>query len=81
MSQQHQAMREAALHSVEEEGAQVDIKDNSGDTPLIRAIYRGNLEMVKYLISVGAEVTIKDNHGDTILEVTQVQEIKDYLRR
>ncbi|EAY12193.1 hypothetical protein TVAG_003990 [Trichomonas vaginalis G3] len=36
-------------------------------TPLIQASYNGNLEVVKYLISVGADKEAKNNDGWTPL--------------
>jgi len=48
-------------------GANVNIRDNAGTTPLVLACQLGFVEGVEYLLSVGARVDESDNTGETPL--------------
>jgi ankyrin repeat protein len=49
-------------------GADPNDGDDSGDTPLIMAVYNsGNLDVVKALIAGGADVNSVDNHGVNVM--------------
>ena len=50
-----------------ESGADVNIKDNDGNSPLILASSEGCIEIVKLLIDHGVGVDVKNNNGDTSL--------------
>lgn len=50
-----------------EEGADADIKNVRGDTPLLWAAFKGNIELVRILVKGGANVNIQNRHGDTPL--------------
>jgi len=60
---------------VEEKGADVNAKSDvgwlpfrdSGRTTLHRAIHKGNLEIIKYLLSKGADINERDDDGETVL--------------
>jgi ankyrin repeat protein len=53
---------------VEEKSADVKVANNNGDTPLHRAAYYGELDVVKYLVEEkGADVKAADKDGDTPL--------------
>ncbi len=49
------------------EGADINEKDQQGETPLYIAAWNGNLQAVEILIKAGAEVNIRDIYGDTPL--------------
>jgi uncharacterized protein len=49
-------------------GADFNIQDNEGKTPLIKAVLEGNIEMVKFLVEKGANKEIADNTGTTALD-------------
>jgi ankyrin repeat protein/mannitol/fructose-specific phosphotransferase system IIA component (Ntr-type) len=40
-------------------GADINMEDNDGDTPLVRAASHGSLDVVQYLVSLGADVNAK----------------------
>ena len=61
-------------------GANVDKQDNDGETPLMRAVIWGNIEVVKELLKAGANKKLKDNDGDTAYDWTSKEEIKALLR-
>jgi len=42
------------------DGADINSTDGSGMTPLCRAAYNGNLEMVEFLCSYGADLNRRD---------------------
>ena len=48
-------------------GADVNAKDNWGETVLMNATRDGNLDMVKYLAKNGADLDAKDKYGWTAL--------------
>lgn len=48
-------------------GAEVNAKDNNGNTSLMRAAKGGNVEVVKSLLAKGADVDMKDNEKKTSL--------------
>ena len=54
-----------------ENGADVNIKDNDGDTPLHYAASGGHLDVVKFLVENGADVNAKDKYGRTPLDVAK----------
>jgi len=64
------AIKVSDLVKVEElisEGADVNIRDEYGYAPLMRATWLGSLEIVSYLVSEGADVNIRDEYGGTSL--------------
>jgi ankyrin repeat protein len=61
-------------------GADANITDNSGCTPLHIAAASGSRKVVKLLLTHGAMVSAKDGDGKTPLEVATV-EIADIFRR
>ena len=54
-------------------GQDVNVKNKAGDTPLLAAIRRGSLEMVKTLLSLGADANARDKNGETPLKDTCLQ--------
>ena len=50
-------------------GAEVDIQDRNGNTPLIYAAYNDNLELVNILIKEKASLNIQDNNGNTAIQI------------
>lgn len=48
------------------QGANINVKDErSGQTPLMAAVLRGKINIVKYLMSVGADTTVGEAKGYT----------------
>jgi ankyrin repeat protein len=54
-------------HYLVEAGADINLTDNGGETPLMWATSRGDdgVDMVRYLIVHGADLYAKDNYGAT----------------
>ena len=50
-----------------EQGADVDLQSNDGNTALIYASRDGNLETVKFLLEQGADINLQSNDGWTAL--------------
>ena len=50
-----------------DKGADVNISDCHGDTPLIHALDNGSYECVKLLLDKGADVNVRNNDGNTPL--------------
>ena len=49
-----------------EDGADINVQDGkSGQTPLMAAVLRGKVEIVKFLLEKGADVTIGEHNGYT----------------
>ena len=77
----HQCSAESLLHAVVrksswnsqipdidlllEKGADLEAKDDDGQTPLVVGIQHEKLETVKYLLERGADLEAKDGHGRT----------------
>jgi cytohesin len=65
-------------------GADVNVKDAAGGTPLYSAAYDGHKEVVKLLIANGADVNVKNKFDDTPLDWAVMlgkPEIIDLLRK
>jgi ankyrin repeat protein len=66
----HDASSKGLVQIVEillEKGADVNAKDQDGDTALIRASGEGHIDVVKLLLEQGADVNAKNNAGATAL--------------
>ncbi len=48
-------------------GADVDVQDKFGKTPLMHAVLRRNFDMIRLLLRSGAELDIQNNAGQTAL--------------
>ena len=70
----------AVKYLVEEIGADVNSRDQNAYTPLHHAAARGDLEMVRYLVSRGADVTAVSRKGQTTADMANgpVQRIQPY---
>ena len=54
---------------VEEQGLDVNARDNDGYTPLHHAAARGDNEVILYLVSKGADVTVVARNGQTTADM------------
>jgi ankyrin repeat protein len=61
-------------------GARVNFKNTRWTHPLLMAINRDNLEIVKLLISSRASLDAKDGNGDTALDYAKKYAGKDLMR-
>ena len=61
------ARSEADLQKLIASGHSVNMTDDDGETPLMRAAERGNLQAVDALIKAGANVNAQDEDGNTAL--------------
>ena len=66
---------EDVKYFLEVKRADINVKDNRGDTPLHAAASRGNIEVVKFLIQKGADINAEDNDGYTSLHKAVWQEV------
>ena len=67
-------------------GADVNAKDDQGynlETPLHKAAFWGNTEIIEFLIAKGAEVNVKNKDGKTPLDwaIEYDDETADLLRK
>lgn len=62
-----------------ERGADINIQNEEGYTPLMKAIYRENPETVKLLLDNGADVNIKTNNGETVFDMYSTPEVEAVL--
>ena len=53
-----------------EKGEDINVKSGKGNTPLIAAALKGNVETVKLLLEKGADKSLKNNENRTALEET-----------
>lgn len=65
------AIREGSLEEVQNcasvEDADINIKNNNGNTALMYAVIYDRMEIAKFLCKVGADINIKNKYGDTAL--------------
>jgi ankyrin repeat protein len=54
---------------VEELGADVNLRDPQGYTPLHNAASRGDNEMIRYLVAHGADVMVESRDGQTVADM------------
>jgi len=73
-------MLAAVKYLVEELGADVNAKDHEGNTALHNAAARGDVEMIKYLVSKGADVKAINREGKTTADMANgpVQRIQPW---
>ena len=61
-----------------EKGAELDSKDNDGQTPLSCAADSGHEAVVKLLVEKGAELDSKDNDGRTPLSWLPTMDMRQW---
>ena len=73
-------MMAAVKYLVEELHADVNAKDHEGNTALHNAAARGDVEMIKYLVSKGADVKVVNREGKTTADMANgpVQRIQPW---
>lgn len=67
-----------------DQGANIEIRDRFGFTPLMRAASRDNMEAAKILIDEGADVNAKNGDGEALLKLTVkwgYNDLADLLRK
>jgi uncharacterized protein len=52
-------------------GADVNVKDDIGQTPLFYAAKKGHIDTCKILVKSGADIDTEDKKGKTAIQVAQ----------
>ncbi|XP_065835404.1 myotrophin-like [Oscarella lobularis] len=63
-----------------EKGANVNVPDKHGITPLLSAIYEGHADCVKLLIKLGAKKDGKAPSGDSYIDCAETDEVREALK-
>ena len=63
-----------------EQGADINIPNDNGDTPLIDAADLGKIGILKYLLENGADVNIKNNAGHSALDIANERGHADIIK-
>ena len=73
-------MMAAVKYLIEELHADVNARDHEGNTALHNAASRGDVEMIKYLVSKGADVKVVNRFGQTTADMANgpVQRIQPF---
>jgi ankyrin repeat protein len=64
-------------------GADINLKDSSGYTPLFYAVLNKNFKLVKLLVEHGANIDVCDNEGRFLMSIENTdttKQIKRYLK-
>ena len=67
MSMLHGSVNRKAIHTLVQRGEDVNGTNRSGETPLIVAASRGNVEALSVLLDYGAEINARDRNGRSAL--------------
>jgi ankyrin repeat protein len=59
-------------------GVNIDEQDNEGNTPLLVAVEKNDLETVQLLVNNGADINLKNKEGSTPLSIAVMKGNKDY---
>ena len=54
-------------------GADVNVQDDSGITPLMRAAHRGKADIVRLLLDAGADALQRTHHGQNAIDIVRDQ--------
>lgn len=69
----------AVIEYLAQHGADVNVNDKYGISPLLAAIYEGHTECVKVLLNKGASKTGKSPDGRTYIECADSDDMKQLL--
>ncbi len=70
----------AALLSLVDQGAPVNLRDGAGNSPLMLAAYHGHAELVRELSARGADVDLMNDRGQTPLAGVAFKGFTDVAR-
>ncbi|WP_457668797.1 ankyrin repeat domain-containing protein [Thiolapillus sp.] len=76
LAQQGISEREAVRYLVDH-GADLEARNDKGDTPLLIAIRQGNHKLAKHLVNFGADVTVTDAKGKSALQIAKFLNLSD----
>lgn len=65
------ASEKVAEYLLAQPDIQIDLRDQSGQTPLHLSTTYGNIKIVKKLLVAGADRSLKDHKGQTALEIAE----------
>jgi ankyrin repeat protein len=60
-------------------GANIEVRDNEGNTPLLLAVRLGTFRSAEHLITSGGDITTRNNSGDTALHLAVRDERSDLV--
>jgi hypothetical protein len=72
--------RAEEIEDLIQKGADINVKDETGETPLYRAVFNREMDAVKVLLAHGADVNVKENDGWTALMWAAYKGSKDIVQ-
>ena len=60
-------------------GAELNVQDSDGNTPLLLACKNSNEKVVRYLLRSGADAAIQNNKGETAMDLAAGRGFSDAI--
>jgi len=77
LSAQENVTDRSLVRFLRQRGANIDIRDPDGHTPLLIAAGHGNHRLIHHLLEYGADVNARNNAGESALDLVRLKELPE----